>query len=369
MEENNEYRYTLKEIKEIIYDAKLIKEILESLGCELIKSEQNGNLITAKLPSSFESENKRAVQIKNNSSLTSNIRNRGITGDIFSVIGYILFDYTDFEELKSGMGKVMNWLNPILGIGNVTTKATGHKSKQQSWNGWLKDIKAKRNKEVVIIENKPYGDEILTEYMMYPNDWWKQEGLSYRTQIEFEIGFDPVSQRIVIPVRDHNGKLVGIKGRYVGTRKDILDDMKYIYLKKCNKSLMLYNWHKAIPHILNKKEVIVVESEKTTMYLHQFGYKNAVAIGGDSLSDIQIEYIKNLGIDTKVILAYDKDKSFEFINSQVSRFNGRLVCYLYDSENLFSGKQSPTDLGKPAFDSLYSTSSMTSNKKEIKNVG
>ena len=68
----------LLEIKTRIYDEELIEQILESLECEYIDTEQNGNLYVAQLPQRYLSSNKRAIQIKNRESLTSYIRNKGI---------------------------------------------------------------------------------------------------------------------------------------------------------------------------------------------------------------------------------------------------------------------------------------------------
>lgn len=59
----------------------------------------------------------------------------------------------------------------------------------------------------------------------------------------FEIGYDDVSNRITIPVRDEMGTLVGVKGRLFLKQEEMTEEeqrVKYIYLECCNRARLLY---------------------------------------------------------------------------------------------------------------------------------
>src|SRR5690606_4514105 len=85
--------------------------------------------ITAQLPERFNSNNKRAVQVKMNDSLVSNIRNLKFSGDIFSLISYIQHDkhgaevQKDLHKAKEFICRLFGW-NQFLtkGVGDVVVK-------------------------------------------------------------------------------------------------------------------------------------------------------------------------------------------------------------------------------------------------------
>ena len=59
---------------------------------------------------------------------------------------------------------------------------------------------------------KPISEQILTYYCKnYVNDLFYDDNISYQTQKDFEIGFDPESNRYTIPIRSELGDLVGVK--------------------------------------------------------------------------------------------------------------------------------------------------------------
>lgn len=74
------------------------------------------------------------------------------------------------------------------------------------------------------------------------------DGISEPTQIEFEIGFDMDTKRFTIPIRNENGKLVGVKGRRVakelGVCASVMPESKYIYIEKMDKTLEVYGLYK-----------------------------------------------------------------------------------------------------------------------------
>ena len=316
----------IKDLKRKIYEDNKIQKLLESLNCDSFKLEQNNTLLTCR---ASDSDNSRAVQIKLNEALTANIRNRGVSGDIISIVGYLLYEVTDFEHCREKTSDIVRYITRTLDYSdaNLTTDYTDFYSKK-SYNSWLKPIKSKRT-ELSYKENQVLDVKVLEQYVINPHVKWINEGISYKTQQEFGVGYCRETERIIFPIHNSKGDLVGVKGRYAGTDTEIESKYKYLYLIPCNKSLELFNYHR----IKNVESVIVVEGAKSVMLLHQHKI-NAVSIEGDQLSTVQIMLLKRLGINVRIILAFDKDKTEEFIISQADRISNRQVYYLWDNKNL-----------------------------------
>ena len=188
---------------------------------------------------------------------------------------------------------------------------------------------------------KPISEQILTYYCNYVNDLFYDDNISYQTQKDFEIGFDPESNRYTIPIRSELGDLVGVKGRYF--YRDVPDDEnKYIYLERCSKSKILYGLNKTMQYIKQSGVVFVLESEKAVMQLWDYGYKNAVSTGGKELSRYQIELLVRLGVD--ICLCMDKDVDINEIDLISEKFPDEIpLYYIYDNDNILNEKESPSD--------------------------
>ena len=344
----------LTEIKQRIYIEKRIEDVLTFLGCWGIDTEQRGNLYVAGLP---DGDNKRSVQVKNNPFLTANIRSKGIDGSIFDIISYILYEADTEEKFKAALPKSKFWLCNKLNYPEYIDEFYRETSDKQTLspqqNQWLMNFRKARSKENFTQENTVYPINVLDTYGKIPYKMWLEEGISYRTQLEYGVGIDVKSDRITFPIHNRKGELVGVKGRYCGKDRNVEDNYKYLYILPCNKSIEFFNYHRAIHHIKSKNEVIIVEGGKTTMLLHQWGYRNCISIEGDSLSDYQIQILKELGLSMRYIFAFDKDKDVNFVVKESSKLPGRIKYGVYDIENLLNHKDSPTDKGKDVWDKLY----------------
>jgi DNA primase len=349
----------LHEIKNRIYDEELIGEILEALECEYVNIEQNGNLYVAQLPSQFASKNKRAIQIKNRESLTSHIRNKGIQGDIFAVIGYILFECQEFEDVKDNLFEIKAWLCNLFDWKEYMDSITGVAPKKTKieWNNWLKPLLSKRKererfKSNIERRNKPIDKNILDRFIIKPHAEFIRSGINCHTQKIFEVGFDMESERVIYPIYDNYGnELLGIKGRYVGNNKRVAEQKKYLYLYPCDKSILLFNLHRAREYIEKSKEVLVFESAKSVMLAYQYGFKNAISLEGNEMSNVQAFLLKQL--DASIVFCFDKDMDETFVTKQAKLIRNRICYAIFDKENLLDEKDSPIDLGKSIWEFLY----------------
>lgn len=338
-----------------IYEEQKVELLLEKAGCQHVSHEQQGSLITGQLPEKFESKNKRSVQIRYNEYLSGVIWSRDIKGNIIDVLGYLLFECKNKDQVKKKFRNILEWICNELGWFEYFVDVNGNFVKKTDPLKWLKEIKEKRNGKSKI-RNIELSRDILNQYIMLPNIIWLTDGISIEVQKEFEVGFDIETERIIFPVYDEKGKLVSVKGRYVGNDEETLNTVKYLYLYPFNKSLVLYNFHRALPYIQQKKEVIVVEGEKTVMILHGWEYKNVVAVGGSDLTYHQIKILKELGLYTQIVLVFDKDKDKQFILDQVKKFGNigiKRIRIVFDTKEYLRDKMSPVDLGIDVWENLY----------------
>jgi len=141
--------------------------------------------------------------------------------------------------------------------------------------------------------------------------------------------------------------------------------MKYFYSYPYKKTKLLYNYHKALPYIKDKKCVIVVESEKSVMKLWQDNIKNVVAISGWDTSLAQVMKLEQLNVD----IVYALDKDIQLINNcdneciscvnkcvkkQLNKFIADVkVSCIIDKDNLLDDKDSPIDKGIEVFKKIF----------------
>lgn len=340
----------LKDLKERIFNEGTIGQLLESLGCDCVKlttGRVGDDLVTARAP---DSSNKRGVQVYLSPTLHSEIVNEGISGDIYIVVGFILYGTRTFDEVRQYLYQIKVFICNVLEYDDMLSKRYEKPKLKTDWNSWLREIKHQRSREIEITENEVVDESILQQYVSIPwMDWFIRDGISPETQREFGIGIDIFSERVTIPIRNISGNLIGVKGRYIGNNKDIESDKKYSYLIPCSKAIELFNLHRALPHIKASRQAIVVEGAKTTMQLWEWGWKNSVSIEGDRISPVQVKLLKELGLDVDLLFAWDKGKDEEFVLRQLKQIKNRNVYYLYDNYDLFQDKQSPTDKGYEHF--------------------
>lgn len=342
----------LQEIKQKIHSEKRIKELLEIIGCESISTEQRGDLITASLP---DGSNTRSVQVRNNKFLSSSIRSRGLRGDIYDIVSYIIYGVSSESDLKSTLHRSKYWICTKLGylefVDDFYRETSGNVVESVvNYNQWLSKITSSTISEP--LANTVVDNSLLNAYETIPYYGWIEEGIDFATQKEFGVGIDIRSERITFPVYNYQGDLIGVKGRYCGSDEAVERRYKYIYLIPCNKSIEFFNLHRAMPYIVEKKEVIIVEGAKTVMLLFAWGYKNVISIEGDVMTNTQIDILRELGLDIKYIFVWDKDKDVEYVLQEAQRLQGRMRYAMLDTGELLEEKDSPVDRGREIWKTL-----------------
>lgn len=122
----------------------------------------------------------------------------------------------------------------------------------------------------------------------YPLAYMLDRGFHPKTLDEWAIGWDIISQRISIPVRDEYGNLLGFKARAVDGSKQrykVLGGPEYGF-ETYPVSAVLFGIHLAKEH----DTLIIREGELNVIAMHEAGLTNTVGTG-KTLSDIQIATI------------------------------------------------------------------------------
>ena len=126
-------------------------------------------------------------------------------------------------------------------------------------------------------------------------------GLLNKVGIDY---YDMFISRIMIPLHDMQGNLVGYTARCYKTdeKNKYINSKESIIYKKSN---MLFNYYNAKDSARNLKQMIIVEGNMDAISLASHGIKNVCALMGVVISKVQIDYLKKL--NSKIILMLDND--------------------------------------------------------------
>lgn len=122
-----------------------------------------------------------------------------------------------------------------------------------------------------------------------------------------EKGYDKYWDRVVYPIHDENGLLVGFAGRDVSGS---IDAAKWINPSEnplYNKEKTWYALHKAKDAIRKAGEAWIVEGYNDVIGWHKGGIANTIAPCGTAITDRQIQILKRYC--SKVIICMDGDKA------------------------------------------------------------
>jgi DNA primase len=126
----------------------------------------------------------------------------------------------------------------------------------------------------------------------------------FLTQKDRSGGFgDKFRGRVMFPIRDERGDLVGFAGRIIGD-----GNPKYINSSETplyHKSRILYGINRAKDKMMKSRHAVLVEGYLDVIACHRAGINEAVASCGTALAEGQIQLIKRFA--DKVTILYDGD--------------------------------------------------------------
>lgn len=237
------------------------------------------------------------------------------TGNVFTFL--MNYEHKEFNQVLSDLAN------------RVGITLSGFKTKKIStkYDEWYK---------IYDLANKYYQNNLLSKEGEGAREYLKNRSIDDETVKEFEIGFslkarddltklltmkghsidllnkiglcsedhDIYNSRLMFPLHDLNGKVIGFSGRIITSGKQ----NKYLNTKETElfkKGKLLYHYHIAKEEARVKKSVIIMEGFMDIIRASTVGIKNTVATMGTALTKDHIKEIKRLS--NNIILCFDGD--------------------------------------------------------------
>ena len=176
---------------------------------------------------------------------------------------------------------------------------------------------------LVYLKKRGTSAEIIKEFGLgyAPNSWdslskaLSKEGFSSeeldksglaRFRKNNQDTYDLFRARLMFPLKDHLGRIVGFAGRALlkdQTPKYVNSPETLLY----HKEKFLYGLYYARKHISEADAVIIVEGYSDMMSLYQHGYKNVVASSGTALTPAQVNLLKRY--TSNLYFLFDTDEA------------------------------------------------------------
>lgn len=278
-------------------------------------------------------------------------------GDSYNIIEFVI----RVNRLKK---KTVTWYKAISYIVSITSHNFVYKSDEKFHrcdNSWLNKFKKATSS---LNECAPIDENILEIFEYTPHEMFLSDNISREVLSTFEISYWGNTNQIVIPHRDRNQRLIGIRGRYID-EEDVAAIGKYVPLNIEGRFLShklsnnLYGIHINQNKIKSCKKCLLLESEKGVMQNHTyFGDDDfALAVCGSELHEVQIKLLLDYLKVEEVILGFDKEYhehdgwDGEFYKNKLFKQVKPLLPYckvsiLWDKHDWLDYKDAPTDKGK-----------------------
>ena len=376
---------TSQELKEKLSVEDVIKYVTEYLGSDEPEFDPNDNPIFQTICHNPAHHGKHKlfyyVESKQFHCYTECAENFDIFGLTCRAKGY-----DPVMEFRKAFNDVLNFFH----LGGIQF-GFGNGKKEELSDGWnilqkFKDFNAPRKE----LQPLPKVQENILEYFgptVAPTEWLK-EGISADAMAHYGIRVDAAMKKIIIPHRDIDGNLCGIRGRSFDP-DEVADGKKYmpVYIQKdCYKHPLgqnLYGLYENQDVIRKLKKVAVFEGEKSVLlcatyynrYVEklnpdtgevEYKYENnnfSVATCGSSFSQQQLKLLLNLGVN-EIIFCYDKENDDEKSSDLTQKYEEKLlkitkpltkyanIYVVMDYEGLLGYKDSPADKGRETLEKL-----------------
>lgn len=214
------------------------------------------------------------------------------------------------------------------------------------------------DKKAEAVERKELDLEYWNHFKVIPHEpeEWIAEGISEEVLRRYDIRIDTDSNRIVYPVHDARGRLIGVKGRTRYKNYKLLGISKYMNYQKIGTVDYFQGMYENRDDIIKADEAIVFEGIKSVMHLATWGQNNGIAAETSRMNDAQVEILIRLGVGN-VVIAFDNDVPYKQIRATADKLKRYMNVYvIVDKERLLgdpSDKRSPVDCGKEIWDKLY----------------
>lgn len=320
---------------ELIDNSDNIIKVLTKLGHENIND--RGKYITF---ANIGGDNSNACSILKETLSYQNFSHGG-SGNIFTLV---------MDDLDCNFPKALDVIAKWLGIRN-TIQYDIH----LPFNAFYKHILREQLEPESCVR-------IYNENLLPPLDSFSKlfvdDNISVEAQKHFKVRYCHEDDCVLIPIFNINDEMVGVKAR--NNSNEDYNNRWYAWLPYA-KTHVVYGLNWNYKHIIRKKTLIIVESEKSVMQAWDFGLYCVVAIGGHNISEVQARIIKSLMVEN-IIIAFDESICEDELKYEASKLlvdnitYKNNVFYIFDRNNTFlkqGSKDSPMDHGKNTWLNLY----------------
>jgi len=149
-----------------------------------------------------------------------------------------------------------------------------------------------------------FGKEALRN--QYKEEYIVETGLGFKSDRDGKL-LDRFRGRIMFPIHNHLGKVVGFGGRILDKAKKMAKYINSPESEIYQKSYILYGLHQGKKAIRDLDASILVEGYMDVIALYQAGIENVVASSGTALTVEQIRLLKRF--TKNILLIYDADRA------------------------------------------------------------
>ena len=152
-------------------------------------------------------------------------------------------------------------------------------------------ISTQRAALVGVIKKRPLPAWLATKRQTQPAERWG----------------DFFVDRLMIPLSDTSGRIIGFTGRILDDNKEVAKYINSSQTPLYNKSKHVFGYYQARDHIRQAGFALIVEGNLDVIACHQAGYKQTVAAGGTALT---VDHLKIMGrLTDDIRLAFDGDEA------------------------------------------------------------
>lgn len=239
-------------------------------------------------------------------------------------------------------------------------------------------IHTKKKQEYKTV-NTIYDDSILDCFSLEYPSCWRDEGIDGYTAEKFDFRFNHNTNQAIIPVRNIDGGLIGIRVRNFD-EKAVERGFKYMPLSfrgvmyRFPTSNVMYGLYENQDNIRKSRKVFLFEGEKSVACTDSFydGNSLSLAVYGSNFSTQHRDILLDLGV-SEISICFDKEYQEEWFDEKYNGTKEQILMFNYfkklkkmckmltsyfivniviDWDNKLDLKDSPVDKGKEIFEML-----------------
>lgn len=186
-------------------------------------------------------------------------------------------------------------------------------------------------------------DRHMLSRLIKKHDYWIERGVKKDTLEMLEGGVTyngKMSYRYVFPILNLKDELIGFSGRALN------NDPNYPKWKHIGaKTNWCYPLKWNIQHIMDKRQVILVESIGDMLSLWDNGIKNVLVTFGVDVSPKIIEFLLKIDAN-KIIIAFNNDEENNFVGNRASEDAKTQLCKFFDESQIVIAIPTKKDFGE-----------------------